>query len=60
MASKYSKGQQKLRSEYNKQRRRIKQFVQRAEKRGYLFETDFIPPSLSKVGNIKKRDIPII
>ena len=57
MARKYSKSQQKLRTEYNKQRKRIKQFVQRAEKRGYLFETDFIPPSISKVGNIKRKDI---
>lgn len=33
-----------LLKEYNKQRKRIKQFIRYAEKRGYVFEPNLIPP----------------
>lgn len=33
--------------EYDKQRKRIKQFVKRAEKRGYTFTGDVIPPKIT-------------
>ncbi len=33
-----------LLKEYNKERNRIKQFIRRAEKRGYVFEPNLLPP----------------
>lgn len=33
-----------LLKEYNKERKRIKQFIRNAEKRGYVFEPNLIPP----------------
>lgn len=33
-----------IKEQYRKERRRIQQFLRRAEKRGYLFEEDILPP----------------
>lgn len=35
--------------EYTKQRRRIQQFITRAEKRGYLFSADVLPPKPKRI-----------
>lgn len=38
-----------LQQEYNKELKRIKQFIRRATKRGYIFDETIIPPKPSKV-----------
>ena len=38
-----------LQKEYQKQRRRIQQFIKRAEKRGYVFETNPLPATPKKI-----------
>lgn len=49
--------QKALRSEYNKQRNRIKQFVNRRSKQGFLFDESIIPPSVKQMGSIQSRDV---
>lgn len=45
-----------LLKEYNKQRNRIKRFIRNAEKRGYVFEPDLIPPKPKTItsGSIRR------
>lgn len=45
-----------VQKEYNKQLRRIKQFIRRAEKRGYVFSKDIIPKKPKRVtkASVKK------
>lgn len=45
-----------LLKEYNKQRNRIKRFIRYAEKRGYVFEPDLIPPKPKTItsGSIRR------
>lgn len=43
------KSKPSLQQEYNKELKRIKQFIRRATKRGYIFDETIIPPKLSKV-----------
>ena len=45
-----------LLKEYNKERNRIKRFIRNAEKRGYVFEPDIIPPKPKTItsGSIRK------
>lgn len=43
------KKQSQTQQEYNKQRRRIQQFINRAEKRGYLFPDNIIPDRPKRV-----------
>lgn len=45
-----------LLKEYNKERRRIKRFIRNAEKRGYVFEPNLIPPKPKTItsGSIRR------
>lgn len=45
-----------LLKEYNKERNRIKRFIRNAEKRGYVFEPDLIPPKPKTItsGSIRR------
>lgn len=45
-----------LLKEYNKQRKRIKRFIRNAEKRGYVFEPNLIPPKPKTItsGSIRR------
>lgn len=45
-----------LLKEYNKERKRIKQFIRNAEKRGYVFEPNLIPPKPKTItsGSIRR------
>lgn len=45
-----------LLKEYNKERNRIKRFIRRAEKRGYVFEPNLIPPKPKTItsGSIRR------
>lgn len=45
-----------LLKEYNKERNRIKRFIRNAEKRGYVFEPDLIPPKPKRItsGSIRR------
>lgn len=45
-----------LLKEYNKERKRIKQFIRNAEKRGYVFEPNVIPPKPKTItsGSIRR------
>lgn len=45
-----------LLKEYNKERNRIKRFIRNAEKRGYVFEPNLIPPKPKKItsGSIRR------
>lgn len=45
-----------LLKEYNKERNRIKRFIRNAEKRGYVFEPDIIPPKPKTItsGSIRR------
>ena len=54
---KYTKRDLDVREEYKKQRRRIKRFIESAEKRGYSFEEDFIPAKLSDLGEISTKEL---
>lgn len=42
-------GQKELEKQYNKERRRIKQFIKRAENRGYSFEKEMIPQKPKRI-----------
>ena len=45
-----------LLKEYNKERNRIKRFIRYAEKRGYVFEPNLIPPKPKTItsGSIRR------
>lgn len=43
--------------EYTKQRRRINQFISRAEKRGYLFSADVLPPKPKRITKASVRKL---
>lgn len=45
------------RKEYSKQRKRIKQFISRAEKRGYLFSVDALPPKPKRITKASVRKL---
>lgn len=49
--------QKALRSEYNKQRNRIKRFVKRRAKQGFLIDESIIPQTVTQKGRITSRDI---
>ena len=49
--------QKSLRAEYNKQRNRIKQFVNRRSKQGFLIDESIIPQTVTQKGKITSRDI---
>ena len=53
--SKTTKKSQLLK-EYNKERNRIKRFIRNAEKRGYVFEPDLIPPKPKRItsGSVRR------
>lgn len=48
--------QSQLLKDYNKERNRIKRFIRNAEKRGYVFEPNLIPPKPKKItsGSVRR------
>lgn len=55
MAKKHKKSQTRL--AYEKQERRIKQFIRRAEKRGYMFEENIIPQKPTRYTKARVREL---